>query len=123
MPEFNQDNESENFRKIIDVLVMPLQTGSEYYWKHQNLYINKKNSQYIGCAMAHLGCTQKLERKYTKSNEQLIKRVSEVRPAIECYLCNGTITIKIDLYERHAKISIKHLITYEHPTYRETNLL
>ncbi|CAG8776573.1 2404_t:CDS:1 [Cetraspora pellucida] len=34
MPEFNQYNESKNFRKIIDVLVMPLQTGLGYYWEH-----------------------------------------------------------------------------------------
>ncbi|CAG8667632.1 14563_t:CDS:2 [Cetraspora pellucida] len=31
MPEFNQNNKSENFCKIIDVLVMPLQTKSKYY--------------------------------------------------------------------------------------------
>ncbi|CAG8578919.1 6817_t:CDS:1 [Cetraspora pellucida] len=103
LPEFDQNEEAEKFHKIINIMIVPLQTESGYYWELQYLYVNKKNGQYIGCATAHLGCTQKLERKYKKPDEQPVKRVSEVHSAIECYPCHGTITIKIDLCEQMLK--------------------
>ncbi|CAG8522783.1 14992_t:CDS:2, partial [Cetraspora pellucida] len=120
--EFDHNKEVEKFHNIVNVLVMPLQAGSGYYWELQKLYINKKNGQYIGCATANLGCTQRLDRQYKSPDNRPTKRVSEARPAIERYPCNGSITIKMDLCEQRATLLIKHLVAHAHPSYRDTNL-
>ncbi|CAG8806972.1 36540_t:CDS:1, partial [Racocetra persica] len=111
----------DKFHTIVKTFLIPLHKGSGYYWELRNLYINTKNGQYIGCATARLGCTQRTDRQYKRPDNQPVKKISEARPPIKRFSCNGVITIKVDLCEQQAIITVYHL-AHERPTYRESNL-
>ncbi|KAF0348189.1 hypothetical protein F8M41_015570 [Gigaspora margarita] len=61
-------HEDAEFHEVINTLLLLLQAGSGYYWELRNLYINKKNNQSTGCATAHLGCTQRINRQYKRQD-------------------------------------------------------
>lgn len=57
-----------------------------------------------------------------RSNDGLIKHDREVSPAIRRYPCKGNLTMKIDLHNKRAIISIKHQSNHPKPDHREINV-
>ncbi|CAG8692335.1 14686_t:CDS:2 [Cetraspora pellucida] len=73
MSGVEQFDKAVNFCTIINILLVSIQKESGYYWKFQNLYINKKNNQSIGYATAYLDCTQRDDCQSKHPDDQHIK--------------------------------------------------
>jgi hypothetical protein len=120
--EIDQNNISQNtFHRIVNTLVILIEAGSKYYWELNKLYINTKDDQSCGCASAYLFCSQRIERQHKHPCDQPVQRISEVRPAIERFPCNGKIKININIPLKRVKLTFNHLY-HQQPTYRETRL-
>src|SRR6185369_6213351 len=118
----DQDNEEDRIHNIIYHFILPIEAGSHYYWEIRRVYLCKKNNQYIGKATVHLGCAQSVNRKKPTQPDRPVKRISEARPPIDRYACEGKIKINIDINVCHAKVTLQHLMIHEHPAYRENKL-
>ena len=116
----DHDTEEDKIRNLIYHFLLPIEAGSCYYWEIRKIYLHRKN---VGQTTVYLGCTQRIDRKpSTQLDNRSTKRISEVRPPIDRYPCEGMITINIDINVCHAKVTIQHLMTHEHPTHRENKL-
>jgi hypothetical protein len=116
----DHDTEEDKIRNLIYHFLLPIEAGSCYYWEIRKIYLHRKN---VGQTTVYLGCTQRIDRKpSTQLDNRSTKRISEARPPIDRYPCEGMITINIDINVCHAKVTIQHLMTHEHPTHRENKL-
>ncbi|CAG8702822.1 11084_t:CDS:1 [Cetraspora pellucida] len=75
--EFNKYVEDKKFHTMIKSLFIPLQAGSSYYWELRNLYNNKKNGQYTGCATAHIGCKQRTDCQNKHQDKPSVKQINK----------------------------------------------
>ena len=120
--EMDQNNISNDvFHRIVNTLIILIEAGSKYYWELNKLYINTKADQPYGCASAYLSCSQRIERQHKRLSDQPVQRISELRPGIEQFPCNGKIKININIPLRQVNLTFNHL-PHQHPTYRETRL-
>ena len=102
----NQNNtEEDRIRDIMYYFFLPIEAGSRYYWEIRKIYIHKKNP---GQATMYLGCTQRIDRKIACSDSQLAKRISEARPPIDRYACEGKIVINININIYCMEVTICH---------------
>jgi len=113
------NTEEDRVRGIMYYFLLPIEAGSRYYWEIRKIYLHKKNS---GQATVYLGCTQRIDRKLAYPDSRSAKRISEARPPIDRYACEGKIVINIDINTHRAKVTICHRITHERPTYRENKI-
>jgi len=117
--EIDQNNiNQDTFHRIVNTLVVLIEAGSKYYWELNKLYINTKA---YGCASAYLSCSQRIERQHKRLCDQPVQRISEVRPAVERFSCNGKININLNIPSRQVKLKFDHLY-HQQPTYRENRL-
>ncbi|CAG8596804.1 3944_t:CDS:1, partial [Cetraspora pellucida] len=114
----NIDQEAKA-RKVANFFLLPLEAGSHYYWEIRKVYIHKNN---LERASVYLGCTQKEDRQYKNSPDQLPKRISEIKPPIIRFACERKITININFNLHQAKVDIQHLIPHEQLTHRKNRL-
>ena len=61
---------------------------------------------------------QREECKHARPDNESTKCEQEVRPAMECYPCNGSIAMKIDHQRKRAVVSISHQHSHPKPTHR-----
>ncbi|CAG8721178.1 20075_t:CDS:1, partial [Racocetra fulgida] len=123
-PEFGletQDFETikESFHQLVNVVVLPLEYGSGYYWNVPKMYPNKRKNKFAGCVTAYLECAQRNDRKWQRSEEQPVKRKSEARVSIERYDCFGKIKLTIDPQQRRIIVQGSHQLAHLHPEYRK----
>ncbi|CAG8812934.1 3744_t:CDS:1, partial [Racocetra fulgida] len=78
----NLEKIKSSFAQLTKILTLPLESGSGYYWRGLNLYLNQKKKEFIGCATAYLQCASREDRKWQRPDNQDIKRRSEARAAI-----------------------------------------
>jgi hypothetical protein len=127
MVEIGQDLETssldlekikDSFAQLTKVLILPLESGSGYYWKVGRLFLNFKRKEFTGCATAYLECASREDRSQKPSNYE-VKRRSEARTAIQRFPCKGKIIINIDTQLQCASIQCEHLCSHERPSYRQ----
>lgn len=53
-----------NFHQLANILLLPLELGSSYYWEIRNVHFNIKKEKLTGCATIYLGCAQHEDRKW-----------------------------------------------------------
>ncbi|CAG8752075.1 15958_t:CDS:2 [Gigaspora margarita] len=114
----NSDAEFK-IRKLCPFFLMPIESRYHYYWEIRKIYVHKNN---LEKASIYLGCAQREDRKHKCLPNQLVKRISKIRPPINQYSCKENIVIHIDLNMHQAKIEIQHLISHEHPTYQKADI-
>ncbi|CAG8566882.1 5364_t:CDS:2 [Paraglomus occultum] len=103
-------------------LQVHIENGSEYYWEIRRTHVNKKDGEFTGVVTVYFGCTQREDRQFSRSSEESSKYEREVRPAIQHYPCKGSITMKIDLSSKRAKILFNHQSSHPKPTHRGINI-
>ncbi|CAG8527683.1 3813_t:CDS:2 [Racocetra fulgida] len=119
----NQESDEEKiYHNIAEFLLLPIESGSHYYWELRKIYVHKKNNQLVGEATVHLGCVQREDLKRSRPDSKIVKKIVEARAPIERYSCGESIKLNIDINKCQTKISIEHLITHSYPTHRENNL-
>ena len=62
-----------NFHKLVNVLLLPIEYGSDYYWEVRKIHLIIKKTKFTGCATAYLGCTQREDRKWQRPENLTVK--------------------------------------------------
>jgi len=62
-----------NFHKLVNVLLLPIEYRSNYYWEVQKIHLIIKKTKFTGCATAYLGCIQRKDRKWQRSENLPVK--------------------------------------------------
>jgi hypothetical protein len=108
----------DNFHQLTNVLLVPFELGSGYYWEVRQLYLNTRKKEFTCCATAYLGCTQREDREWQRPEDLPKKRRSEVRPQIKRHACMGKIKLIMDPQKQRVLVDGTHLHAHEHPQYR-----
>ena len=87
---------------------MPFEYGSGYYWEVRKIHLTTKKKKFTGNATAYLGCTQREDRKWQRSENSPIKRRSEAHVPINQYACIGNIILTIDLKQQCVLVQGNH---------------
>ncbi|CAB5372059.1 unnamed protein product [Rhizophagus irregularis] len=92
-PEFQPDISDikaikENFHQLANILILPLEYGSGYYWEIRKIHLITNKKKFTGCAMIYLGYTQREDRQWQRPENLPVKRRSEARAPINRYSCN-----------------------------------
>ncbi|CAG8846697.1 1970_t:CDS:1, partial [Racocetra persica] len=103
---------------FIDMFLIRLYNATKYCWELKDIYIHTKNSRQTGDITVYLRCSQRCDRIKKESNSKQIVRVSEIKPAIERYLCNGNIRLIILKHEKRIQLIIEHLVQHQYPIYQ-----
>ncbi|PKY54194.1 hypothetical protein RhiirA4_472863 [Rhizophagus irregularis] len=108
-PEFqpntcNLTTIKENFHQLVNILTLPIEYGSGYYWEIRQMHLVTRKKEFTGCAMVYLGCIQREDRKWKRPQNTPVKRRSEAHAAINRYDC-------MEIFS--------HQQTHEHPQYRK----
>jgi hypothetical protein len=108
-----------NFHQLANILLLPFELGTGYYWEVRQIYLNIKNKKLTGCATVYLGCTQREDRKWKRPENLPVKRRSEARSQITRYACIGRIILTIDLQQQCVLVQCNHQLAHEHPQYKQ----
>ncbi|PKY57507.1 hypothetical protein RhiirA4_510082 [Rhizophagus irregularis] len=108
----------KNFQQLVNVLLLPLEYGSGYYWEVREIHLITKKKKFTGCVTAYLGCTQQEDREWKRPENLPPKRRSEARAPINRYACMGNVILTIDPQHQRVLIQGSHLQAHEHPQYR-----
>ncbi|CAB5305488.1 unnamed protein product [Rhizophagus irregularis] len=123
-PEFQPDISDikaikENFHQLANILILPLEYGSGYYWEIRKIHLITNKKKFTGCAMIYLGCTQREDRQWQRPENLPVKRRSEAHAPINRYSCMGNIVLTIDPQQQHILVQGSHQQAHEHPQYRK----
>ncbi|CAB4442174.1 unnamed protein product [Rhizophagus irregularis] len=77
----------ENFHQLVNILTLPIEYGSGYYWEIRQMHLVTRKKEFTGCAMVYLGCIQREDRKWKRPQNTPVKRRSEAHAAINRYDC------------------------------------
>ncbi|CAG8787272.1 23789_t:CDS:1, partial [Dentiscutata erythropus] len=83
------------FRQLANTIIIPLESGSGYYWEICKVYLNSNKKRFSDSGTVYLGCTMCKDRAWKKPDNQLSKRISEIRTPINRYSYEGSIRITI----------------------------
>ncbi|CAG8640622.1 8789_t:CDS:2, partial [Cetraspora pellucida] len=108
----------KRFCQLANILIVLLESGSEYYWKIRKLYLNSRKKMFSGSATVYLGCTMRDDRAWQRQDGQPPKRRSEVCAPIGRYNCIGNIRLIVIPEQQYALIKGSHKVAHEKPTYR-----
>jgi hypothetical protein len=104
-----------SFQQLTEILVLPLEAGSKYYWEIRKLCLNSRKKQFSGCATAYLQCTSRDDRSCQRPENKPVKRRSEIRVPIKRFPCAGKISVIMDPQQQKAIMEGEHLCAHEHP--------
>ncbi|CAG8817509.1 31314_t:CDS:2, partial [Gigaspora margarita] len=62
----------KRFHQLANILILPFEYGSGYYWKVRQIYLNTKK-KLTSCATIYLGCTQCENRQWQRPENMLVK--------------------------------------------------
>ncbi|CAG8549431.1 5867_t:CDS:10, partial [Racocetra persica] len=86
------------FRQLANTIIVPLESGSCYYWEIHKIYLNSKNKI---------------------PDNQPPKRISEARTPINRYNCEENIRLTIFPEKQYVLVQRHHLLMHKKPTYRQ----
>ncbi|KAF0552569.1 hypothetical protein F8M41_021636 [Gigaspora margarita] len=115
----NPKDIKKSFHQLINIVLLPLEHGSGYYWEVRKIYLNTRKKEFTGCVTAYLGCAQREDRKWQRPEDQPIKRRSEAHTPIEQYNCIGKIILTIDPQQQQVIVQGTHQQMHVHPQYRK----
>ncbi|CAG8544288.1 4975_t:CDS:2, partial [Cetraspora pellucida] len=98
----------KKFYQLAEMLIIPLESGSGYYWEIRKVYLNIKKKVFSGNATIYLGCTMRSDRAWQRSDNQSPKRRSEARAPIERYDCIGSIKLTIVPEQQYVFVKGEH---------------
>ncbi|CAG8686148.1 4357_t:CDS:2, partial [Racocetra fulgida] len=64
----------ESFAQLTKILILPLESGSGYYWNIHKLCLNLKRKAFTGCATAYLYCASCDDQIWQRQDNQEVKR-------------------------------------------------
>lgn len=108
----------KRFQEVAEILIVPIEAGSGYYWETRKIYLNTKKKELTGHAVVYLGCTQRSDRAFQRPEDQEIKRRSESRIPISRYECSGSIKLYIHPDEKRVIVQVDHKVAHQHPDYK-----
>ncbi|CAB4404501.1 unnamed protein product [Rhizophagus irregularis] len=71
-----------NFHELVNVLLLPIEYGSGYYWEVRKIHLITRKKKFTDCATAYLKCIQQEDRKWKRFENQPVKRKSEAYASI-----------------------------------------
>ncbi|CAG8713106.1 693_t:CDS:2, partial [Cetraspora pellucida] len=107
------------FNQLAKILIIPLDSGSGYYWEIRKIWLKSHKKKFIGSATVYLSCTMQDDRAWIKPNNQIPKQHSEVRVPINRYNCAEKIKLTIVLDNKYVLVQENHKIAHENPIYRQ----
>ncbi|CAG8829831.1 24957_t:CDS:2, partial [Gigaspora margarita] len=102
----NLEAAKKSFHQLANILILPLEYASGYYWKMQQIYLNTNKKKLTGCATVYLGCTQCEDRQWQRPENMPVKR-------------RRNTIVTIDPQQQCALVQCSHQLAYEHPQYRQ----
>ncbi|CAG8852850.1 35313_t:CDS:2, partial [Gigaspora margarita] len=84
----------KSFHQLANILILPLEYGSGYYWEVWQIYLNTKKKKLTSCATVYLECTQHENRQWQRPE---------------------------NMPQQHALVQYSHQLAHEHPQYRQSS--
>jgi len=64
----------KHFQEVANILIVPIESGSGYHWETCKIYLNTKKKELIGHAVVYLGCAQRSDWAFQRSENQEVRR-------------------------------------------------